>query len=244
MAQRSTRRFFVGVAVSVGLASGQVAANTVKTAEKLIERGKHSQAYALLLKKPENGEAVYLIGEMAAEGKLPDCQRTCALDWLTRAANLGSLDALMQIAVIYWNNGERDAALSYIRQAARWNHLGAAEFLRSRGLDVPPPDLWNLHVQQQQFAEERRNQEQELARAQVRQDLAGALLLGIMVAGAAGNARAGAGRTALQDGDHGTASLVRQSVAGWQRQCLYNTPSGNVTVVVSLGQSCPETYAY
>ena len=244
MARRSTRRILVAVVAITSLLSAQANASAVKRAEKAIEAGRYSQAYDWLVKRPADGEAVYLIGEMAAEGHLPNCQRTCALDWLTNAANLGSLDALMQIAVIYWNAGEREAALSYIRQAARWNHAGAGEFLRSLDLDVPSPDLWNLHVEQQQFAEQRRHEEQELARAQVRQDLAGALLLGLLVAGSAGNARAGAGRPALQYGDHGAASLVRVQTVGQQRQCLYNTPSGNVTVVVGLSQSCPETYSY
>ena len=87
-------------------------------------------------------------------------------------------------------------------------------------------------------------QTQQAAAQQGMQDAQQAILGGLLLGAAVNAAKAGAGRPALQYGDHGAASLVRVQTVGQQRQCFYNTPSGNVTVVVGLAQSCPETYAY
>ena len=40
------------------------------------------------------------------------------------------------------------------------------------------------------------------------------------------------------------APLSTQSTAGYARTCGYLTPSGRVTVTVSIAQPCPATYAY
>lgn len=80
-------------------------------------------------------------------------------------------------------------------------------------------------------------------RSQSKRDAQTAIVGGIAI----GAAVYGVGEADRGGGDHGSrgaAPLASQSVAGWQRQCTYVTPSGNVTVVLGLGQACPENYAY
>ena len=79
-------------------------------------------------------------------------------------------------------------------------------------------------------------------RAEAQQQAQDALLGGLLL-GAAVNAAATRAPTGLYS-DHGNAALVGQQTVGQQRQCLYNTPSGNVAVVVGLGTPCPASYAY
>lgn len=233
----------VAAVVITSLVGTQASAGGVKGAEKAIERGEYQRAYNMLLKKPDSAEANYLIGEMAIDGHLPACGSQCTLDWLTKASNLGSISALNQIGAFYWNQGQREIAVSYFNQAARWNDPGAKDFLFKLGLAIPEPDLWNFEVAKRNAVLQQKEQARLAAQAQAQQNLQDALLLGLLVAAAAGATRASTG-PANGFGLHGSADLVGQATNGWQRECVYNTPSGNVTVVVGLGQSCPESYAY
>lgn len=243
MPQCPSKQALAAAVAAASVVGTPVLAGAVKSAERAIERGEYQRAYSILVKKPDSAEASYLIGEMAIDGHLPACDAQCTLEWLTKASNLGSISALNQIGVFYWNRGDREIAVSYFNQAARWNDPGAREFLAKLGLAIPEPDLWNFKVAERNAAAQQKEQARLAAQAQAQQNLQDAVLLGLLVAGAAGAARSSS-RPANGFGVHGSAALVGQSFHGWQRQCVYNTPSGNVTVVVGLSQSCPEAYAY
>lgn len=176
--------------IGIALLANPAFADEVSRAEKLIKDGRPAKAYEILAKS-EKAEAANKIGEMAADGLLPECAKACALDWFNKAAALGKVTALDQMAVIYWNDGKKAEALSYLNQAARWNDPGAIEFLRNLGETIPEPDLWTAQVARQQEETERKRQAQAQAQNQVRQDLGNALLLGLLIVGAAGAARAG-----------------------------------------------------
>ena len=234
----------VAAAIAVAFLVGtQAAAGTIKSAEKAIERGDYQRAYNMLLKKQDSAEASYLIGEMAIDGHLPSCDSQCTLDWLTKASNLGSIFALNQIGVFYWNQDQQEIAVSYFNQAARWNDPGAKDFLSQRGLVIPEPDLWILEVSRRNAVAQQKVQARLAAQAQAQQNLREAVLLGLLVAGSVGSTRPTTG-PANGYGVHGSADLVGQLSNGSQRQCVYNTPSGNVTVIVAPSESCPQAYVF
>lgn len=186
------------ISASLLAMSAPALADSFDKGERAFQRGDFPEAIRLF-SKSARPEAPFRMGEMAEKGNVPNCDLNCALQWYIKSADAGNLNAIPSVAVLYWNDGQTEKALSVLRMGARWNEPTSREFLQTRGEIVPEPDLWNAHVAQLQAEQAKRQQQQDLA----------ANLLGSFFTGYYGSAVA---PPAPQPGDQ-TASPAPQAVA-------------------------------
>lgn len=144
-----------------------------------VERGDFARAYKEFAKS-NRPEAPYYIGRMALAGEVPGCDANCALEWFRKAVEKDYIPALNQIAMLYYNDGQKETGIAIFQFAARWNDANSSELLREMGEDVPPPDLWNQRVVELQAVQ------QEQQRAQASSDQILGFALGAFLSGYSG----------------------------------------------------------
>lgn len=147
---------------------------------KAVERGDFARAYKEFAKSTRP-EAPYYIGRMALAGEVPGCDANCALEWFRKAVERDYIPALNQIAMLYYNDGQKEAGIAILQFAARWNDANSSGLLREMGQVVPPPDLWNQRVAELQALQ------QEQQRAQASSDQILGFALGAFLSGYSGH---------------------------------------------------------
>lgn len=129
--------------------------------------------------KSTNPEAAFNIGMAAMDGSVENCDNSCSLAWLQKAAEADYIPALTPIAALFINDGQREKGIAILQHAVRWNNETARNLLAQMGESMPPPDLYLSRIeeesqervrvetarQQQQLESEIRRLEQQQAAA-------------------------------------------------------------------------------
>lgn len=141
---------------SVALISG--CATPVERGVAAYNRGSYGQAAAQWNGPAANGDpaAQYNLGLLWENGQSSEGKNLNeAAAWYYRSANQGFIQAMVALARVQLEQGNRVAAVSWLTLAARWNDQTAITSLMQLRESVPTPDLYNqrqqaLALQQQQ----------------------------------------------------------------------------------------------
>ena len=150
------------VSASLLVMTAPALADSFDKGERAFQRGDYPEAVRLFSKSAKP-EAAFRMGELAEKGQVLNCDLQCAARYHATSADAGYLPAIPAIAVLYYNNGQREQAFELFRYGARWNEPASQDFLQTNGYAVPDPDLWNAHIAKLQAEQAARQQQQDLA---------------------------------------------------------------------------------
>jgi len=116
--------------------------------------------------KSTNPEAAFNIGMAAMDGSVENCDNSCSLAWLQKAAEADYIPALTPIAALFINDGQREKGIAILQHAVRWNNETARNLLAQMGESIPPPDLYLSRIEEESQervrVETARQQQQQL----------------------------------------------------------------------------------
>lgn len=129
---------------------------------RAFQRGEYLEAVRLFSKSAKP-EATFRMGQMAEKGLVANCDLLCAARWYATSADAGYIPAIPAIAVLYYNNGQREQAFELFSYGALWNDFASRNFLQVNGKSVPEPSLWNARVEELHAEQTKRQQQKNLA---------------------------------------------------------------------------------
>lgn len=142
---RSSLRSLLGIVLTIACIGQTACATALGEGGAAFNAGNYDEATAKWTEAARAGDAnaQYNLGVMWENGlgSMPkDADQ--AMEWYLKAARRGHLVAMVALARNQLAAGHREAAVSWLNIAARWNDADAISMLTQLNLQVPSPDLF------------------------------------------------------------------------------------------------------